>query len=139
VKIVMLIGLPGSGKTYKAETEYVPKGYALIDDPTDVGLVREIIQGCLMTDQNVVITDPHLCNAWHRADAIATIEKWVPDTVQVECVYFENDPLKASANVTHRKDGRGTFDMGVLSKGYYIPDGVKTLPIWEPPVTVDVD
>lgn len=132
--IMLIIGLPGSGKTYLAEKCYVPEGYALIDDPTDLGAVKAVVQGCLLTNTPVVITDPHLCDAWHRGAAIGHLQKMVPDTVRIEAVYFENDPDKAAANIKRRNRPGAPINVYQLSRGYTIPEGAEVMPIWEPQV-----
>lgn len=120
--IVLLIGLPGSGKTFVALRDYVSQGYALVDDPKSYDEVKAAIS---LDVPGVVIADPHLCFKNTREAAIRLLS---PHTV--ECVFFENNPERASRNIIHRGDDRGHINLGYFSQGYEIPEGAVPLPIW---------
>lgn len=121
-KAILIIGLPGSGKTFLANSEYVPKGYNLVDDPKD----RNLILNYIKQNKNIVITDPHLCNPQNRKKAIDYFNIF---GYQVECIFFENNVEKCQKNLIFRNDGRkiGGFE----SFRYFIPSGVKTREIWQ--------
>jgi predicted kinase len=119
---ILIVGLPGSGKTHLANTKYVPKGFLLLDDPRTKD---ELIEH-LRTGVDLVITDPHLCKHNFRNIAKDLLESW---SYQVEFVYFENNPEKCRKLIKHRNDGRliERFE----SFQYTIPTDVTPLAIYE--------
>ena len=133
MKAVLLIGLPGSGKTYIAQTDYVSRGYILVDDPTDLDEVRAGVATALAGgNPGVVVCDPHLTRAGTRAIALQVFPAL--GCTEVECVYFENDPVKAARNLQHRADSRGHISVEVFSRQYEIPAGVVPRDIWQPEI-----
>lgn len=127
-EIIIIVGLPGSGKTYLANKEYVPRGYILIDDPSsetfDVGKPQ------LDKAKNYVICDPHLCSSSAREMAILIFEKL---GFEVKYIYFENNVNKAYSNIKNRNDKRKVSINTIkwFSENYTIPNRVKQLKIWE--------
>lgn len=125
MRAVFLVGLPGSGKTSLALQEYVPRGFVLLDDPKTFAEV----EAAQALGKDLVVCDPHLVYAMNRTSAEAGFVKAGFD---VEWVFFENDPLKAQANL----DRRGARDLPITldlwTKMYQIPEGVPTRPIWTP-------
>ena len=125
-KIVLIIGLPGSGKTHFAQ-KYVEQGFYLIDDPTSID---DNILNCY---DNIVITDPFLCNPSIRNMAILKLQK---NGFVVECLYFENNPQKAYNLTQYRnkkdQEHRDISLEGMKSFKYEIPNNTITIPIWQP-------
>ena len=127
LKVVLLIGLPGSGKTYLAQHEYAPKGYLVVDDPKTIEEIQTVLDLAYTSKApGVVLCDPTLVMAGHREKAFEYLK-----LCDVECVYFENDPVKAQMNCTNRQDGR-VINLRFFSSFYDIPDGVTCRPIWTP-------
>lgn len=94
-KIHLIIGLPGSGKTYYANKHF--KDVPIVDDITDL---------CqLPTVQEFVITDVNFCDRLTLENARNVLTKLYGD-VKFNHIYFENDPEKARKNVKRRNDGR---------------------------------
>jgi len=120
-KAILIIGLPGSGKTHLAKTKYVPDGYVLLDDPSVLPVMDKILF------KNIVVTDPHLCKENIRKNCIQFFED-VGYTV--ECIFFENNPTKCRKLIELRNDGRVIGDFKAYN--YTIPDGVEVLEIYEP-------
>jgi len=125
-QVVLVVGLPGSGKTHLAVMDYVTRGYVLVDDPKDMGVIIEAIR----IHDKVVMTDPHLTRESVRRAAYQWLEA---RGCEVTAVYFANDPEKAAKNVDQRRDGRGPINVMTFSRFYEIPEGVETLPVYEKP------
>jgi hypothetical protein len=131
-RVVLIAGLPGSGKTCLAET-LVRQGFVLVDDPRGPeGYVR--VRAALETGRDVVVVDPMLC----RADTRIAVEMQVRaaptqpgSTRTVEWIFFANDPEQCRRNVARRADGR-VVDPAIynLSKVYRPPAGADVRPVW---------
>ncbi len=123
MRATFLVGLPGSGKTYLGKT--LPG--VLVDDPKSLGDLPQ--------DDHLIIADPHLCKPHTRirAQQILTTRGYT----QFAWIYFENDPIKALANVERRQkagDTRAVITfLKTLSPHYIIPSSVVARPIWTPP------
>ena len=127
-RVRFLVGLPGSGKTYQAR-QLEAAGWVAVDDPKIVD-GRAHIEAAIKTGKDVVIADPHLCRVSAREAAqtfLATFD------VEIEWVFFANDPETCWHNVQHRADDRAVSEMGVVrfSQAYSIPDGVTVLPVYK--------
>jgi hypothetical protein len=118
MKAILIIGLPGSGKTHLAKTKYVPEGYLLIDDPKN----KDTIIG---PSDKIVICDPFLCIERNRVSCIQFLEN---AGYKIETIYFENNPEKCQNNITHRDDGREIY---LEAFEYNIPENQPTLEIWQ--------
>jgi hypothetical protein len=135
MKIVLLIGLPGSGKTYLG-TQMKKDGFAFVDDASRDDHKRELahLSECFRTNRDkmdLVIADPLLCYPRTFNMAMTKLSEWFPGC-EVECIYFENDLDKCMRNVERRNDGRLVDDLvWTLSKAYKIPEGVTSVPIWD--------
>ena len=129
-KIVLLISLPGGGKTYLANKDYVPQDYILIDDPVqcDSHKVKNLDQS-----KNYVITDPWLCHPTIRSMAEDILTK---QNFEIECIYFENNIEKCINNIKYRNDGRNINNFNIF--GYKIPDGAAVRTIWSPDADTDI-
>lgn len=113
MKATLIIGLPGSGKTFLGK-QFVN----FIDDPTELPFPSA---------EEVAIADCNLCNPNVRQRAVDHLTKL---GYNVSCVYFENNPDKCFNNVKFRNDGRNVrADILNLSKIYVIPDDVVPLEI----------
>ena len=122
-KVILIIGLPGSGKTYLAKTKYVPLGYTLVDDPLD----RNHIDRLLYAGHDLVITDPHLCNESTRELAYKHLHNM---NCVVSMVFFENNVEKCKKLIELRNDGRNIKTFSAFN--YKIPKNVIPLKIYEP-------
>lgn len=130
---MLIVGIPGSGKTYIAKTEFVPAGFHLIDDPRTLQDISDGVSEALLNSAvGVVITDPNLVYPRNVANAIQFLDSIAVKTVQV--IYLENNSHKAKANLEHRAktgEDRGPINVEHFSKLYVIPDGVVTKEIYQ--------
>lgn len=118
-RITLIIGLPGSGKTYLASKM---TGY-IIDD------IKSITQ-LINTSQDIVISDVNFCDDKILQKSISMLGKRYP-THTISCIYFENNPEKCRQNVIYRNDGRNVE--GTIARFtpiYNPPVGAKA--IWSP-------
>ncbi len=121
-RITLLIGLPGSGKTWYANT--LEKDH-FIDDPMSLDVLPESFE-------HMVIADPMLCIAWQKATEVLN-QKY--KGAQIDYVFFENDYEKCKANIELRKptDNREvSVTLRMLRDAYVLPTGIKPKRIWSP-------
>jgi len=114
-RIILIIGLPGSGKTYLAKARYEHLGYELVDEPKDLP--------DLSPEKDYVICDPHLCDPRTRELCRNILKDF-----EIEEIYFENDPQKCQNNINNREGGR---KVTLKAFNYEIPKGIKPLKIWQ--------
>jgi tRNA uridine 5-carbamoylmethylation protein Kti12 len=94
-EIVLFVGLPGSGKTY-----YANKMCDLvIDDISDISQLPSFIG-----NKTVGITDVNFCDERILKKAKEILNSRYE--VNIEVIYFANDPEKCRNNVEYRNDGR---------------------------------
>jgi predicted kinase len=117
-RAILIVGLPGSGKTFLGK-RFESKGFYLVDDPKDLNFLQH-------AKDKIVITDPHLCSVKNRSFAIDTLKNL---GYHVKVLYFENQPDKCKKLIKHRNDGRVVN--GFESFNYVIPEGVKVMCIFE--------
>ena len=124
-RVVLVAGLPGSGKTHYALECLKDKEGLLIDDIKDIFILKDVLEH----NRVVYITDPHFCLGGVREKAERLINSLAK--VQVEWVFFENNPDKCKRNVEYRDDGRKVdATLRHLSKHYKPPENALT--IWQP-------
>lgn len=109
--ITLIVGLPGSGKTYLAN-QMKQEGEELIDDIKSVDQLPE--------SGSMIITDPHLCVPSTLDNALAFLKRRYPYHI-FEIVFFENDLEKALANVERRDDGRKVTAFATRLASIYNP------------------
>lgn len=132
MRIVLVVGLPASGKTHLARRISEQGGLELLDDPPAGFPLRDFLHS---KDSGAVIADPHLCCPKTRAAALDLFEREFPKAL-VEVFYFENDPAACLDNMRRRQaagDARQVEDMIRMSSRHYrVPAGAFTLPVWRP-------
>lgn len=124
--IKLFVGLPGCGKTF--ELNRLGPDWVKIDDPKSLEVFPASAE-CL------AIADPWFC-VDANLEAAKKFLKTRYGRVDVEVIYFENDPAACAANVAHRNDGRKVEDFSqTLTKIYQPPAGSK--PVWKPTTQQD--
>lgn len=128
-RVILLVGLPGSGKTTWGESfiKSNPKSVFLDDISILTNNAREYIDNIKkinVDDSNLIISDVYFCQAKVREMAISIIKEIFPNSL-LEIIFFENSPQKCLANVESRMkkgDDRKVSEMiRILSKEYQIP------------------
>lgn len=112
--IILIVGLPGSGKTSLA-VQLGPD--ILIDDPKTIDEVMDHQNFNLM-----VITDPVFCMPRVLQAAIARLRQEYPYST-ISCIYFENNSEQCKKNASTRADKNVTKYIEMLSEEY-VPQGV---------------
>jgi hypothetical protein len=117
-KIVLVVGLPGSGKTYYLnDIKQTNNQIKVIDD------IISLDQIPLEFDGDIYISDIHFCLENTRMYAIKFISKMFPNR-KIELVYFENNVDQCIINVKNRNDDRIISDtfMKHLADNYNPPN-----------------
>jgi AAA+ superfamily predicted ATPase len=139
-KTILILGLPGSGKSYlakKIQMENPNMDYKIYDD----NQIRKALENSGM--ENQIISDGPIMFDYRLYTDIpySTIKKIKDSGAELEIMYFENDPEKAFSNVIRRnKSGESTpfqrliskYDILQISDKYkrIIPSDAKIIPIW---------
>ena len=126
MKIILIVGLPGSGKSYLANLlAKDDENSVIIDDISDTAQLPKLAN-------LLIITDVNFCQDSVRDLAIHILNKIYPH-VSIEWVFFENNSAACRLNVAHRNDGRyveGTIRR--FENEYHIPRGYSPVGIWQP-------
>jgi len=129
-KVTLIVGLPGSGKTFLAH-DLARSEDARVFDDMKMSDLKDIRKDILRHKKNMILVSPQLCFEATRKLVEATVKEWGA-TVQV--IYFENDPEQCLKNVESRDDGRKVyFFIRDVSKEYKIPEDVNVIcRVWRP-------
>lgn len=119
MRITLIIGLPASGKTTYAKT----LGGFLVDDPKSI---NELPAEC----DHLIITDPNFCIQYNLDRAIAILKKKYGETIIIDRIYFENDPIQCYKNSIKRTDKPVTASIKQLSLVYNPDNNYKIIPCY---------
>lgn len=143
-KLIFIIGLPGSGKTYLIENEYSSPEWICYDDYRANSienngeftksrhypfLIYELVKG----NKNIIISDIAFCDNLILEDAKKNINYWKTNfsiDITIECIYFENNPDQCIKNINKNKEKRIEMVKSFKDK-YCIPEGVNVKKIWK--------
>lgn len=109
MQITLIIGLPGSGKTYLANQ----MTGVVIDDITSLDQLPNIVD-------KLIVTDVNFCDASILEKAEYILYERYED-VKIERIYFENNVTAARENVKYRNDGRNVEGTICRFKSIYNP------------------
>jgi len=103
VQLILIVGLPGSGKT-TLSNELKEKGYEIYDD-----FITHFYDGHALTaiknNKKVCLNDPRLCSYEIFQRQMDIILKFISKD-KIKLVLFENNSEKCIINATGRKDDR---------------------------------
>ena len=117
-KVLIIVGLPGSGKTTFGKKQ---KDAFFIDDIKDKNEIEKAINN---KHQFVVISDPYLIFEKNRISAKKHLLGL--GIKEIEWIFFENNKEKCLKNVKKRNDNRKVESfINLFSKNYIIPKDAK--------------
>lgn len=119
--IVLVIGLPGSGKTHYLSS-LSDDQWLKIDDPME-NITLPI------SEKNIAIADVNFIFPDVLEKAKQKLVDFYGDVV-IDYVYFENNPDKCLNNAKHRNDGRKVENFIKSFHKYYNPPS-NALKIWQ--------
>lgn len=132
VRITLIFGLPGSGKTTLGRAMYE-------ESPYDTLFLDDLALNPKMVEQfdpnihyNIIIADPMLCEV-NEIDARRLCKKWWPEhALKFKSIYFENDPEACTINALRDPKPGGTTNMiKILTKVYFIPLDADVRPVYK--------
>lgn len=121
MRIVLIAGLPASGKTHYARS----LGGILIDDPQEGFSEFPDLHDCDL----LVVTDPYFCMTLLRSYAEKLMLARYPEA-DIEWVFFENDPEQCQINARSRPNKPVSKFIDQLSDNYTVPVGAMTVPVY---------
>lgn len=133
MKFIMVVGLPGSGKTHFAKSLMNDDSF-FIDDPKD--FQKDVLDRINLTNsKRIIIADPWLCLETVRDKAIQLILTNYPNA-EISWIFFENNYAACVANIIRRKLQNDHREIGsqldFLQKNYKIPTSALTNAVYKP-------
>ena len=129
-RCLIIVGFPGSGKSYLGFQLCESSNFILLDDYNDPEL--KDLKRASELNLNVVITDPRMCIGATRIAAIKVLDKL---GYEVEFIYFEPDLEACRANVLRRAKNGDTRPVNgfqqYLLNNYTIPPNSVVLEVYK--------
>jgi len=124
-RVIVIIGLPGSGKSFLSRQILKENpGFEILDDPTQKE--SHILINLLENGKNLIVCDPHLCNPANRKLAESIFADW---GYEVSRIFFENNVEKCKNNIKFRNDERIIDRFETFQ--YVVPEWAEPLKIWQ--------
>lgn len=130
--IILVIGLPGSGKSHFLKS-FSTDLYNICDDIKTLDDLPNPKE-----NKNLVIACPTFCFPRVLISATNYLGlRYLGSQIKYFC--FENNPEKCLKNIEYRNDGRMVKEaIFIMSKFYEIPENSTILPIWQPEKPADL-
>ena len=121
-KIIIITGLPGSGKTTLSK-KYEQKGYHLVDDlsislKNDPTKLEPFLRSLTQYDK-IVLNDCHLCVAQTQEILLKLLSEILPHHDQ-KWILFDNNKEAATKNMLGRNTHQAQCSINNLSKLYSV-------------------
>ena len=145
-KIIIVIGLPGSGKTHYIKNKFSSNKSILICEDyyknsggifADSEYYYDVINA-LKENREIIISDIIFCQKGRLAKFINILEglsKSLGVKIDLDFIYFENNPECCKKNVIKRnREERTDIEMSFIEKvspKYKIPKGEKMVPVFD--------
>lgn len=123
MRVTLIAGLPGSGKTFLLRSMR-EDGSTCIDDIRGLSDLPEHRVPWL------AVSDVNFCRQDVRNSAeFEIVRRFGP--VDLEWIFFENDPEQCRSNVAERNDGRNVHaDIDALCRLYVVPEDAESIPVF---------
>lgn len=128
MEIILVVGLPGSGKTHWVNARKTEHDIFL----DDVTHFADVIEAVKKDPEHLFIADPNLC----YPDTL----DYAKELIFAACafttkeIFFQNDPEQCRKNAARRNDGRDVENsIRMLSAEYNPP--ANAIPVWRPDVS----
>jgi hypothetical protein len=106
---VMLVGLPGSGKSYFGNKSGAP----FFDDITQNGGIDAVLNNITNENDCVFLSDYGFIFEETRKNAVTILRNKFPDCY-IQWIVWENNPEKCWRNIQHRNDTRKITHEGLM-------------------------
>lgn len=140
-RLIAVAGLPGSGKSFYIKQERERYGYHAVSDIEQRGFGNWYpVQSYLDSGFDCIVDSADFTIRQRRKDFATMVDKEFPgDNVNLEWVFFENNPTACLTNVLRdcilnpaREFQNRTKNLFNMARWYEIPEGVTTLPVYNP-------
>lgn len=146
MRVILVGGLPGSGKSYhlkgledqgcKVFDDFQARAANDSDQFEHSRRFQELV-GDLRTGRTCVVADIRVIHKPYRASAQAALARNL-GAVELECHLFENDPRRCAENVQRSQERDPTSRLREIrhwTNHYSRPPGARVLPVWRPEST----